>query len=102
MYTEIVKIIEGGLVNDKETDGKIVRAGTQNSPIPVSPLRRSFSPARRVPGSSSLWAGKVLVHHGLWEQVYGHLVRLHREGDCALGDYFLSPLPYRSWLTREV
>lgn len=79
-----------------------MRAGTQNSPIPVSPLRRSFSPARRVPGSSSLWAGKVLVHHGLWEQVYGHLARLHREGDCALGDYFLSPLPYRSWLTREV
>ena len=45
---------------------------------------------------------------GLLEQVRGHLARLHREGDRALGDFFLhrryllSPPPYRSWLTREV
>ncbi len=45
---------------------------------------------------------------GLLKQVRGHLARLHREGDRALGDFFLhlhhlrSPPPYRSWLTREV
>jgi len=58
--------------------------------------------------------GRLLLHllqhlfHGLLEQVRRHLAGLHREGDRPLRDFFLhshhlrSPLPYISWLTREV
>lgn len=58
--------------------------------------------------------GGLLLHllqhlfHRLLEQVRRHLAGLHREGYRPLRDFFLhshhlrSPLPYISWLTREV
>ena len=48
------------------------------------------------------------LRQGLLVQVRRHLARLHREGERALGDFFLhsrhlrSSPPYRSWLTRDV
>ncbi len=64
-----------------------------------------FQPPLLTPAHRS-WCSHLL--QGLLEKVRGHLAGLHREGDYALGDFFLhrhyllSPPPYRSWLTREV
>lgn len=56
----------------------------------------------------------VLLHirqhllHGLLQELCGHFTGLHTERKGFLRDFFLqgvhlrSPLPYRSWLTRDV
>ena len=61
-----------------------------------------------------LWIILVLLHirqhllHGLLQELGGHFAGLHTKRKGFLRDFFLqgvhlrSPLPYRSWLTRDV